>query len=411
MLVWVQNPFDSLPGEGARKMRFWLLCEAFVRAGHRAVLWTSDFSHATKAPRRFVGPVASEAFAVRLIPTRPYRRNVSWARVRSHCAYARAWARLATAPGVERPDLIVCSVPTLSAAETALALGRRVGAKVVLDMMDAWPETFERLAPAGLRGLAHLALSPLRWKARRLYRAADMVTGVCARYRALTGRDDYFLAYHGIDCTVAVPTPAPRAAGRVRLVYAGNLGRTYDLATVVAAVRAHPEMELDVAGFGSFSCDCPRVRAHGLLAEADLQALLAAADVGVVPMAADSWVGVPYKFCDYARAGLPIVSSLGGETADLLVRYACGASYRAGDAASFAAAVRRAASFGRGASRRMCDDLFDATRIYDGYVRTTFPLGFRAQAAGEKRYVGRHDGKKTQRVETMGSCWARHRLA
>lgn len=369
MLVWVQNPFDSLPSEGARKMRFWLLCEAFVRAGHRAVLWTSDFSHATKTARRFTNPVSAVAFAVRLIPTRPYRRNVSWARVWSHVAYARAWERLATAADVEKPDVIVSSVPTLSAAETALALGRRLGAKVVLDVMDAWPETFERLASAGLRGLAHLAVAPLRRKARRLYRAADVVTGVSARYRALTGRDDYFLAYHGIDCTVAVPSSPPRAAGRIRLVYAGNLGRTYDLATVVAAVRAHPEMELDVAGFGAFACDCPRVRVQGLLSESDLQRLLAAADVGIIPMSAESWVGVPYKFCDYARAGLPIVSSLGGETADLLSRYACGACYRAGDVASFSAAVRQAVSCGRGASRRMCDELFDATRIYDGYVR------------------------------------------
>ena len=76
MTVWIESPFDSLPVEGYRKQRYWLMAEAFVRAGHHVVYWTSDFSHATKAPRRFVGPVAPEAFAVRLIPTRPYRRNV-----------------------------------------------------------------------------------------------------------------------------------------------------------------------------------------------------------------------------------------------------------------------------------------------------------------------------------------------
>lgn len=408
MVVWVQNPFDSLPGEGSRKMRFWLMCEAFARAGHRVTFWTSDFSHATKAPRRFVGdPSDGAAFDVRLIPTRPYARNVGWARVLSHRAYARAWRRLATAPGVEAPDLIITSVPTLSAADAALALGRHFGARVVLDVMDAWPETFERLAPRALRPLAHLLLAPLRRKARRLYRAADLVTGVCARYRELTGRADYHLAYHGIEVEKwksgkvekkwnggeverlkgeglgrgwDFSTPPPfhhstfspfhlSTSSSLRLVYAGNLGRTYDLATVVAAVRAHPELELDVAGFGSFACDCPRVRMHGLLSEADLQTLLAAADVGVIPMAADSWVGVPYKFCDYARAGLAIVSSLGGESTELLERYRCGVAYRAGDVDSFADAVRRAASLERGASRRMCEEVFDATRIYDDYVR------------------------------------------
>ena len=51
MVVWIQNPFDTLPGDGSRKMRYRLLAEAFVRAGHRVTLWTSDFSHATKRKR------------------------------------------------------------------------------------------------------------------------------------------------------------------------------------------------------------------------------------------------------------------------------------------------------------------------------------------------------------------------
>ena len=430
MVVWIQNPFDSLPSEGARKMRYWLMAEAFARAGHRVTLWTSDFSHATKKRREFPATdftdchglndesaveatgtttgasetrgltslttptsLTSPTFEIRFIPTRPYRRNVSLARVASHRAYAREWLRLAAAEGArEKPDLIVASIPTISGASAAIALGRRFGAKVVVDVMDAWPETFERLVPRGIRGVpplgraAALVFWPLRRAARRVYRDADLVTGVSARYRDLTGRPDFYLAYHGIDLNfsatdftdchecrpprVAVVPDVPHVASSpLRLVYAGNLGRTYDLATVVAAVEADPRLTLDVAGFGEFSSDCPRIRFHGLLSEPGLQALLASCDVGVVPMASDSWVGVPYKFCDYARAGLKIVSSLGGETSALLARYRCGATYRAGDAASFAAALETVASMPPGASRRMCEEVFDAKTIYDGYVR------------------------------------------
>ena len=379
MVVWIQNPFDTLPSEGGRKMRYWLLSEAFARAGHRVTLWTSDFSHATKRKRALTS-LASHDIEVRLIPTLPYSRNVSWARVRSHRAYATEWLRLAQDPSLLRPDLIVASIPTISGAEAALALGRRFGAKVVIDVQDAWPETFERLAPRGLRWAARLALASLRRRARRVYRAADLVTGVCERYRDLTGRDDYFLAYHGIELgSRESSSPSrlsrplrPDSASRpapLRLVYAGNLGRTYDLATVVAAVAADPSLTLDVAGFGKFASDCPRVRFHGLLSEADLQRLFASCDIGVIPMAAESWVGIPNKFLDYARAGLKIVSSLGGETSGLLARWRCGATYRAGDAASFAQAVASAASTAAGASRRMCEALFDAAAICDAYVR------------------------------------------
>ncbi len=369
MVVWIQNPFDSLPLEGSRKMRYWLMAEAFARAGWEVVLWTSAFSHVTKKPRALAA-AAVPHIQVRLIPTRSYARNVGWARVVSHRAYARAWKRLAEDPALPRPDVIVSSLPTISGAAAALEIGRRLGAKIVLDIQDAWPETFERLAPKGLRWAAHLALTPLRRAAQRLYRAADVVTGVSARYRALSGRDDFFLAYHGIELEGG-PTPnsqLPTPNSPLRLVYAGNLGRTYDLATIVEVVEAHEDLTLDVAGFGAFSSTCPRIRFHGLLAEADLRRLLAACDIGLVPMPAESWVGLPYKFGDYARAGLRIVSSLGGESAALLEKYRCGATYRVGDAASLAAAVARAAPLPRAAALRLCAEELDARRIYDGYV-------------------------------------------
>ncbi|MBR2838141.1 MAG: glycosyltransferase, partial [Kiritimatiellae bacterium] len=206
-------------------------------------------------------------------------------------------------------------------------------------------------------------------RARRVYREADLVTGVCDRYRALTGRADYFRAYLGAEGRPALPAPAPSADGSVRLVYSGNLGRSYDLATVVEAVRADESLSLDVAGFGEFAADCPRVRFHGLLSAQGLRDLYARCDAGVVPMRGDSWVGVPNKVFDYAEAGLAIVSSLGGETEELISANGCGATYSPGDAASLAEAVRRAAALPRGASRRLFEREFDAAKIYDGYVK------------------------------------------
>ena len=387
MTVWIQNPFDNLPSEGYRKQRYWLMCEAFARAGHRVVFWTSDFSHAKKRPRvenQNANLHESDEYSridLRLIPTLPYPKNVCLARIQSHRAYAKEWLRLAldnrTIEHSEQsniPSLIITSTPTLSAAAAALAIGRACGSKVVVDVMDAWPETFERLAPKGLRWMTKPFLVGMYRTARRIYREADLVTGVCERYRKLTGREDYYLAYHGIEKKEEGEGGKEKvwtAGGnrKIRLVYAGNLGKTYDLATVVKAVEANGDFELDVAGFGEFKCACPRVRFHGLLSEQDLQALLGRCDVGIVPMRPDSWVGVPYKFCDYSQAGLAIVSSLGGESSRLLEKYRCGATYNAGDAASLAAAVRKTTMFEHGASQTMCAAEFDAVKIYDGYVK------------------------------------------
>ena len=155
---------------------------------------------------------------------------------------------------------------------------------------------------------------------------------------------------------------------KIRLVYSGNLGKSYDLGTIVKAVEANGDFELDVAGFGDFACACPRVRFHGMLSAPDLQALFAQCDVGIIPMANESWVGIPNKFFDYSAAGLAIVSSLDGESAHLLRKYRCGVTYRYGDAASLAAAIRQVPTFDRGASRTMCAAEFDARTIYDAYA-------------------------------------------
>lgn len=369
MTVWIQNPFDGLPSEGGRKQRYWLMSEAFLRAGHRVVYWTTDFSHATKGRRPPVPPDAVPGgMELRLVPTRPYPSNVCLARQRSHRAYAAEWRRMAFADPGERPSLVVTSMPTISAAEAALDVARHYGARVVVDVQDAWPETFERLFPRCARPIARAALAPWRRRARRIYHEADVVTGVCDRYRGLTGRSDYYRAYLGIErAGEAAPRRAPD--GPVRLVYAGNLGRSYDLGTVVKAVGDDPTMELDVAGFGEFSSDCPRVRFHGLLSASALAELYSQCDVGVIPMRDESWVGVPNKMFDYAAAGLRIVSSLGGETSALIAKYGCGASYAPGDAASFAEAVRNCGGIGRGASLALCEAEFDAVKIYDDYVQ------------------------------------------
>lgn len=360
MLVWIQNPFDNLPEEGYRSQRYRLMAEAFVRAGHQVVYWTSDFSHANKRARDFSLTGKCPGVSLRLIPTRPYVRNVSLARVLSHRAYAREWLRQALKES-GRPALVLSSVPTLSGAAAALAIGRHFGARTVLDVQDAWPETFERILPRWV-------LTPLRLKARRLYRAAGRVTGVCDRYRELVGREDYLRAYLGLELPPPVDRTQSPPGAPVRLIYLGGTGKTYDLKTVIAAVEANADFELDIAGPGSLVSPNSRVRFHGYLPHARLQGLMARADVGVIPMADDSFVGLPNKLFDYAAAGLPVVSSLTGECAVLLDRYDCGCRYPAGDVGALAAAIRRALTLPPGASRKLADAEFDARQIYDRYV-------------------------------------------
>jgi len=375
MNVWIVNPFDNLPLEGNRPQRYWLRTRAFARAGHRVTLWTSDFSHARKTRRKvkvegqewtdssFV--VESEGIEVRMVPTRPYPANVCLARIRSHRQLARDFeedAKRQLLTLTSPLDLVVASTPPLGLCAAAMRVARSCGAKFVCDIQDAWSETFARLLPRGFKWMGRFLLASMHKTARLLYREADLVTGVCSRYAGLSGRKDFYLAYHGIEhasvkmereklrnVSTLCPLPSTLSPNIHRLVYIGNLGAGYDLATVIDAVAQRPELTLDIAGKGPTEDSLrfkvksskleSRVRFHGYLGAEELSDLMARCDVGVIPMRDDSWVGLPNKLTDYLNAGLHVVSSLHGECGALLERTGFGRTYDRGNVGSLLAAL------------------------------------------------------------------------
>ena len=374
MTVWIENPFDNLPAEGFRPQRYWLMAEAFAKAGHNVTLWTSDFSHAKKAPR--ILSKVEAPFRLKLIKTPPYSGNVSFKRIASHRAYAANWLADACAEAKEsgKPDVIIISMPPLSTADAALAMKKEFGAKIVVDVMDAWPETFERIFPTPLKFLSTLALLPLRRAAKRAYRGADLVTGVCDAYGDIaraSGAREYARFYHGIDTSKA------RAANTQRpplsFVYAGNFGRGYDLSAAIKAILENEDATLDIAGAGereaewkSLAAHSPRIRFHGYLSGDELDKLLDSASIGIIPLSDNTFVGLPYKLGDYAAHNLRMVTSLRGECAAILEKHSAGAVYDAKDANSFMAAAKKVQASTPDFATLLSE--LDAEKIYATYV-------------------------------------------
>lgn len=394
MRIWIVNPFDNLPLEGYRPQRFWLMAKAFARAGHEVTLWTSDFSHATKKARDLgCTDPEGEGFAIRLVHSWSYRGNVSVRRFVSHwllaCRTKKAMSEeIAKGRGA---DCVIVSSPTLGLVRAV----RKLGLRYVVDVMDAWPETFERVVPRWL-------LFPLRAIARKNYLGAEKISVVARRYEDLVRSYGYEGSvrefYHGIEVHAAnrkcLEIPRCRT-GRLRLVYAGNMSKSYDLMTLLDAVAETEGVELTIAGRGPDEKKIAarigelnvldRIRSVGYLRSEELEALLSGADVGVVPMFPASCVGVPYKLADYAAAGLRVIESLGGEARDLVERHDAGCHYVSGNVESLKAAIRHELEWAalNGGSVKTGEknpgefvpanltliDEFNADRIYPEYVK------------------------------------------
>jgi glycosyltransferase involved in cell wall biosynthesis len=456
-------------------LRYWALCRTFAAQGHDVIWWSSDFSHLTKSKRT---PCPNtDGFSVRLIETPPYTKNISFARLKNHQSFADGFYHEAMAAlksdTLKTPDRIVVSLPPLGVAEQAFrirdfvnrstplqqasseptdpterSLKRRatnsphqssavsqLDCQVIVDIMDAWPETFYQALPKAVRKLlGPILLSPLHRSAQRAYQGADKISAVGLSYLDLASRylgqtaegrvqgsdqpsaiqhppsttlKPMLLCYHGTDldrfkltrsqvasAPDSVPTSTPLSsqpsalkppASRLRAVYLGAMGSGYDLQTIIdVAARWKAEgnfpFQIHFAGTGSQASQLmthnsllmteERIVFHGCLQNEAITKLLRSADLALVPNRPGSLVACPYKAGEYAAAGLPMLSCLGGELNNLLRQWDAGSEYNEGDAASLQAAFAKYSTDltlleqqGRNA-RKMAAALFDRSETY-----------------------------------------------
>ena len=387
MTVWICNPFDILPGEGGRQMRYALLAEALVLAGHRVVFWSSDFHHLLKSRRTVSSVYCHNGIDVRLVPTFPYYRNVGIRRLRSHRRFAQEWRKQAiayVAQTEQNPDVILCSTPPLSLFPVGEWLAKQFHAKIFLDVMDVWPETFYRVLPKWCRSLGRLLFMPLHRKVQGAYNRADGMSSVAEAYRPIIKRHDLKVFPHGMK----LPDYAEyeKKTQELRLCYIGNLGSGYCLEAIMAGmeqlIKRQKAVQLTVAGDGpkrelveKYASVYPQIRYTGFVDYCKLDLILRDSDVGVVPMKADSGVSIPYKIADYAGYGLAVLNGLGGTAEKVLAEYGAGVPYQVESPVSFVDAVNgmldnpsRVARMKRNA-RKLAEEKFDATTIYPDFVR------------------------------------------
>jgi glycosyltransferase involved in cell wall biosynthesis len=362
MTIWIVNPFDDLPDEAGRPLRYWQLCRTLAAQGHTVIWWSSDFSHRLKSYRsESIREI--DGFQIRLVHTSPYQRNVGLARLKNHRTFGRNWEfdarQTVTSGALAKPDRIVVSLPPLETAGHAFRLRAEWVCPIVVDIQDAWPHTFLRLIPGPrfIREIVgRLLFAPQFSQFRKVCLGANKISACAQMYLDLAvsrgATVPKLLCYHGTRVDIPVVDrkyPDKFSAKQpLRLLYLGAMGRSYDLTTVIQAVadlcqlgnfislhlvgQEAPDISLRRLAnrLGVLVCDNNEqagVYFHGYLKGTALQSQLQRAHVGLIPMDPKTLVGIPNKLVDYCATGLPVISCLGGETATLLDAYHAGFHY------------------------------------------------------------------------------------
>jgi glycosyltransferase involved in cell wall biosynthesis len=324
--------FTTLPNEKGNSRFHTVLAMLAETGGYRTELVTSGFFHAGKS-QRAEDASAYDALPYRLtlLPEPAYARNVSLKRLHSHAVFAKEVKRYL--PTRENPDVVYCTVPSLSVARAVARWCKRNKLRLILDIQDLWPEAFMMALPVPV--LRCIAFWPMKKQADFIYKSADKILAVSETYRdralRVNGKDQEGLSvYLGTDLAQfdryrqALPENASFDApqDKLQIAYVGTLGHSYDLGIITEAISLLPlEIREDVLfvvmGDGPLRAKFERrvkeagVRAEftGLLPYPDMVRRLCACDIAVNPIARDAAQSIINKVADYAAAGLPVVNT------------------------------------------------------------------------------------------------------
>ena len=283
-LVAIAEPIPT-PGSDSRLLRAGTIALYLAQRGHQVIWWSSNFDHVRKkhAFRPGVQIHVGAQLEVRCLKSIGYPANVCVRRLLDHWLVGREFIK--SIRGEPRPDLIICSFPTIELSLACARYGKARNIPVIIDIRDLWPDAFAGFLPAVLSPLAKCVLWPWRRQARSALRDARSIIAVSRGYldwalgyagRAITPADAVFP--HGYEsCQPSerlVPgVEAPLVAKGIdptRQIcwFVGTFGNSYDLDTVIDAARHLASVGCDTYQF-VFSGDGPqgaawRRRAEGL---------------------------------------------------------------------------------------------------------------------------------------------------
>lgn len=370
MNIWLITVGEPLPLPGGRErlLRTGVLARHLTRAGHAVTWWTSAVDHFRKQFHPL--PTASrteDGYELRLLPGRLYRHNISLDRFRNHREIAVAFREMALKE--PRPDLILCSLPTLELCIEATKFGAAHGVPAFLDIRDPWPDVYYQALPRPLRRFGPLVFAPLVREARRAIRDATGILAVSQTYldwalalgrRERTPRDAVIT--HGYP-TPPATNPAELDALRRQydipadaLVcwFVGSFAWTYDLGTVIDAARRlqhRKDIVFVLTGAGDRDAEwrqraagLSNVRFTGWVDRQAIAGLSRIAGAGLVAYTPDAPNSLTNKLFEYMSGSLPLLLGIRGEPEALMREWECGISYEPGNAADLTRAIEELAN-------------------------------------------------------------------
>lgn len=370
--------------------RYNTIAEMALRAGCNVEVVTSSFYHTKKQQRNKTEIVSEYPFT--LIKEPSYKKNVSVKRIISHSKFAKGVEKYLKTR--EKPDVIYLFVPPTGLAKRVIKFANKNNIRVIIDVLDLWPEAFEMVLPKFVKPL----LFPIKHSAEYVYKNADDIVAVSKAYvEKVKGYNKKYSealpVYIGTDLTVfdGYAKDAVDLDDKIRpitMAYIGMFGKSYDLIFAMEAMKelvaeGFDEIEFLVMGSGpmreefesfAVSNNLP-VRFTGRLSYEDMVKKLVKCDFSINVLNGKSFASIINKHSDYLAAGIPTINiQKDREFSDLVEEYNAGFVCPLNDIEALKQSMKTLAEneelrleMGKNA-RKLAEDLFDRNNTYPAII-------------------------------------------
>lgn len=311
--------------------RFRYLCEFLVKKGYEVDLITTTFQHWEKKQRNLESvDQKSYPFGIKFIYEPGYRKNIDLRRVRSHKIAAENLRKLLEKEGDY--DLIYAEIPPNDVALAAAEYAHRNKIPFVADVNDLWPEAMRMVFDIPI--VSDLLFYPLKRDAEKVYSLTSGVIGTSDEYRDrpfLNQKRDVLkeTVYVGNEISV-FDREAERHAdevqkeeGTVWVTYAGTIGTSYDIRTMVLATeelmkQGKTKIRFQILGDGptremlenlAKERKIQNVKFTGYVPYEQMAAYLVKSDVLINSFVRKAPQSIVTKIGDYLAAGKPMINT------------------------------------------------------------------------------------------------------
>ncbi|HET7290787.1 MAG TPA: glycosyltransferase family 4 protein [Vicinamibacteria bacterium] len=361
------------PEVGAPSARLLEMGRVWAARGHRVVAVTNFPNHPTGLVPAAYAEAAQRGFMLETVEGIEVARCRTYAtpnrgfvkKTLGHLVFMVQSARQGRAP-LAGADAVVASSPTLFSAVGAWWLARRLGAPFVIEVRDLWPGIFTELGVIRQRGLIR-ALEGLELL---LYRRSAAVVTVTHGFAAnIVGRGIEAAKVHvipnGVDLGAFALGPPDAAllarlglSGKFVVLYCGAHGISHALGRILeVAERLRSDARLhflfvgegaekDALEAAARAKGLANVSFHPAVGREQVAAFYRSADVCLVPLRDVPLFRtfIPSKMFEILACGRPIVASLAGEAAEILLASGAALVTPPEDVPAIAAAITRLAA-------------------------------------------------------------------